>query len=234
MFIGFGTVLNITTVVVGASLGLVIGQRLSPTVRRTVTAALGLVTLLIAADSIIGPQVDTLVVLGSLVLGGLVGALVGIETWLERLGHVMRVRFSRGTEESRFVEGFVTSSLVFCVGPLTILGSINEGMGLGNDQLVLKSSLDAFASLAFAASLGIGVLFSAFTVGIVQGSLTLVGVALGQVLSGPAIDTVTVVGGLILVGVSLRLLELGEPPVADLLPALILAPALVEIVAAVG
>ncbi|MCW2839617.1 MAG: hypothetical protein JWR55_1100 [Aeromicrobium sp.] len=243
MFVGFGTVVNVVAVVAGSGLGLLVGHRLGAGVRTTVTSALGLVTLLIAAQSAfavsdrvlsdaVGTSAPMLVVLGSLVLGGIAGSLLHVEQRIESLGGWLQARFARGDggdDRDRFVEGFVISSLVFCIGPLTILGSINEGLGNGSDQLLLKSTLDAFASLAFAASFGIGVMASAVSIAVVQGSLTVLGAALGSVLPDAHLAALTATGGLILVGVALRLLDLKTIPVADLLPALLVAPALCQL-----
>ena len=247
MFVGIGTVTNVATVVVGSGLGLLIGHRLSPHVRTTVTAALGLVTLLIAAQAAlavsdvdltraVGDSAPTLIVLGSLVVGGIVGAALRLEARVESLGGWLQGRLSPAAGQDagreRFVEGFVISSLVFCIGPLTILGSINEGLGNGTDQLMLKSTLDGFAALAFAASFGIGVMASALSVGLIQGSLTLLGAVLGSFLPDAHLAALTATGGLILVGVALRLLDLKTFAVADLLPALVIAPILCQIVVA--
>lgn len=242
MFVGFGTVTNVAAVVVGSGLGLLIGHRLSLNVRSTVTSALGLVTLLIAAQSAfavsdpalsdaLGSSAPMLVVLGSLVLGGIIGSLLRLEERIEALGGWLQRRLTRdGDGRDQFVEGFVISSLVFCIGPLAILGSINEGLGNGADQLVLKSTLDAFAALAFAASFGVGVMASAVSVGVIQGSLTLLGGALGSFLPQAHLAALTATGGLILVGVAMRLLDLKTFAVADLLPALVIAPILCQIV----
>jgi uncharacterized membrane protein YqgA involved in biofilm formation len=247
MFIGAGTATNVATVLVGSGLGVLIGHRLPARVRTTVTAALGLVTLLIAADSAsdvagkdlvdaVGTSAPTLVVLGSLVLGGIIGSLARLENRLEQFGGWMQTRLSptdAGETRERFIEGFVLSSLVFCVGPLTILGSINEGLGRGSDQLMLKSVLDGFASLAFAASFGLGVMAAALSVALIQGSLTMVGVLLGSVLPEAHLLALTATGGLVLIGVAMRLLDLKPMPVADLLPALVIAPLLTQIAVAV-
>jgi len=246
MLIGVGTLTNVLTVLVGSGLGLLIGHRLPERVRTTVTAALGLVTLLLAGQAAVavddpalrdavGSQAPLLIVLGSLAIGGILGSLMRLEDRVGDLGGWLRrrlgaLRVTGGTGDDRFVTGFVTASLVFCVGPLTILGSINEGLGRGADQLLVKSVLDGFASLAFAASLGVGVMASALSVGVVQGSLTLVGLLLGDVLPDAHLAAITSVGGLILVGVALRLLDLARFAVADLLPALLVAPLLVSVV----
>jgi len=247
MFVGFGTVTNVAAVLVGSGLGLLIGHRLSPHVRTTVTSALGLVTLLIAAQSAfavsdsalsdaVGDSAPMLIVLGSLVVGGIVGSALRLEERVEGLGGWLQGRLTTGSGgddgRDRFVEGFVISSLVFCIGPLTILGSINEGLGNGADQLLLKSTLDAFAALAFAASFGIGVMASAISVGVIQGSLTLLGALLGSFLPDAHLAALTATGGLILIGVAMRLLDLKTFAVADLLPALLIAPILCQIVIA--
>jgi len=247
MFVGFGTVTNVAAVLVGSGLGLLIGHRLSPHVRTTVTSALGLVTLLIAAQSAfavsdsalsdaVGDSAPMLIVLGSLVMGGIVGSVLRLEERVEGLGGWLQGRLTTGSGgddgRDRFVEGFVISSLVFCIGPLTILGSINEGLGNGADQLLLKSTLDAFAALAFAASFGIGVMASAISVGVIQGSLTLLGALLGSFLPDAHLAALTATGGLILIGVAMRLLDLKTFAVADLLPALLIAPILCQIVIA--
>jgi len=127
----------------------------------------------------------------------------------------------------------VVASLVFCTGPLTILGALNDGLGNGPDQILLKSVLDGFAAVAFAASFGWGVAASAVTIVAIQGGLTLAGIALGDVLPDAHVAAITAAGGLLLVGVALRLLRIREIPVADLLPALVVAPLLVILAAAV-
>jgi uncharacterized protein len=132
----------------------------------------------------------------------------------------------------RFIEGFVTASLIFCVGPLTILGSLSDGLGRGPNQLILKAVLDGFASIAFAAALGAGVMASVVAIVVVQGSFTLLGVLVGDVLPEAYIAAITATGGLLLLGVGLRLLQIKAIPVGNLLPALLVAPALVSLVAA--
>jgi uncharacterized membrane protein YqgA involved in biofilm formation len=242
---GTGTLVNVATVLAGASLGVLLGHRLPERVRDAVTDALGLVTVLIAVlsalavgdavlESEVGSSAPMLVVLGSLALGGIIGSLLRLEQRVEALGGRLQTRLSRSAgsaDRQRFIEGFVVSSLVFCTGPLTILGSLSDGLGLGADQLYLKSALDGFAAIAFAAAFGWGVAASALTVLVVQGSLTVTGVVLGDVLSDAQVAAMTAVGGLLLLGVALRLLRVREVPVADLLPSLLLAPGLVSLAA---
>lgn len=246
MIPGTGTVVNVATVLVGSAVGVLLGNRLPVRTRDVVTDALGLVTLLIAGTSAtsvldddlaayVGDSAPMLIVLGSLLVGGIAGSLLRLESRVESLGGWLQRRLAGdagSTERHRFVEGFVVASLVFCTGPLTILGSLNDGLGNGADQLFLKSALDGFAAIAFAASFGWGVAASALTVVVVQGGLTLVGLGLGDVLPAAHLAAVTATGGLLLVGVALRLLRIREIPVADLLPALLVAPLLVQLVGA--
>jgi uncharacterized protein len=243
---GIGTVVNVLTVLIGSTIGVLLGNRLPVRTRDVVTDALGLVTLLIAGTSamavldddladLVGDSAPMLIVLASLLLGGIAGSLLRLESRVESLGGWLQRRLAGGTsseERHRFIEGFVVSSLVFCTGPLTILGSLNDGLGNGADQLFLKSALDGFAAIAFAASFGWGVAASAVTVVVVQGGLTLVGLGLGDVLPDAHLAAITATGGLLLVGVALRLLRVREIPVADLLPALLVAPVLVAFVGA--
>src|SRR3954454_21262247 len=240
-------------VLVGTTVGVLVGHRLSQRTRDVVTDALGLVTLLIAASAAasiadpawaraVGDSAPMLIVLGSLVAGGILGSVLGIEQRLEGFGGWLqgrlqgRLRGSRtavaGPDRLRFIEGFVTSSLVFCVGPLTVLGSISDGLGNGADQLYLKSALDGFAAIAFAASLGWGVAASALSILVVQGSLTALGAVLGDVLSAAEVAALTTTGGQMLVGVALRLMRIRQVPVGDLLPGLVLAPAATVLVSA--
>jgi hypothetical protein len=244
--IGLGTLLNVVAIVAGAIIGTLLGDRLSTKTRNVVTDALGLMTLLVAGLSIIditkpefkdavGPGMGVLIVLGSLILGGITGSLWRLEDRFESIGRKLKKSLNKRikSQDANFVEGFVSASLLFVVGPLAILGSISDGLGKGIEQLALKSSLDFFASIAFAASLGIGVAFSALAVGIYQGLFTLLGFGLGDVLNEPQVIALTVTGGLLLVGVSFRLLKIKHLPVDDLLPALFYAPILVALVMAI-
>ncbi len=251
-FPGLGTVVNVVAVVLGASLGMLAGNRLPDRVRRVVTDCLGLVTLLVAIlsaldvtssalEETVGSGVPVLIVLGALLIGGIVGALLRIEQRLESLAGVVQGWVQRHgakgapahdhAERERFIEGWLTASLLFCVGPLTILGSLSDGLGRGIDQLVLKSALDFFAAIAFASTFGVGVLLSAVSVAVVQGGLTLLGVTLGAVVPEAHIAALTATGGLLLVGIAFRLLNVRHIPVGDLLPSLLVAPLLVSIVA---
>ncbi len=241
VFIGFGTVVNVVAVVIGSLIGLGLGDRIPARTRTTVTDVLGLFTLVVggfaaaamassALATEVGPGVGTLVVLGSLLIGALVGSWLHVEDRLEALAERVRRRFAGGESSARFVDGVVTSTLVWCVGPLTILGAINDGLGRGSEQLLVKSLLDGFAAIAFASSLGVGVLFAAVPLALIQGLLTLGGFLLGDVLPLAHIDALTATGGVILLGLGLRLLDLKQIAVGDLLPALLIAPLGVQLV----
>lgn len=236
---GLGTLINVLAILIGAALGVLLGSRLSERTNRLVTDALGLVTLVLGALNVaaiadaefvasVGSGPTLLVVLAAVLLGGLTGSLLKIEQRLERLGEMLQRRFaSKGTVDEgreRFITGFVSSSLIFTIGPLAILGAISDGLGQGIDQLVLKSTLDGFASIAFAAALGWGVAFSALPVGIWQGLVTVAAVGFGSLLGAAEISALTATGGLLLIGLSLRLLNIRQISVADLLPALLFAP----------
>ncbi len=240
---GTGTALNVATVLLGSGLGVALRGSLPERTRSVVTDGLGLVTLMIAALNVVavrdpalvravGDSANVLIVLGAMALGGVVGSLLRIEARLESLGGWLQTRLAGGGSagRGRFVEGYVVASLLFCVGPLTILGSLSDGLGRGIDQLALKSTLDGFASIAFAAAYGWGVAASALTVLVVQGGLTVLAVLLGGLLPAAPLAAVTATGGLLLVGVALRLLAVKPVPVGDLLPALLVAPALVALV----
>ena len=158
----------------------------------------------------------------ALLVGGIVGSVLDLEDKVEKFGEYLRRKFK--SKEGSFVEGFLDASLLFAIGPLAILGSISDGMGAGIDQLVLKSTLDGFASIAFASSLGWGVAASAIPVGLYQGTWTLIGLLLGNILSDYQVDVMTITGGLLLLGIGMRLLKFKLIPVGNLLPALFLAP----------
>ncbi len=234
MFAGIGTLINIITIISGASLGVLVGNRMGTKTRTLLTDVLGMVTLLGAGSALIPLWSDRyvsslpegwslLVVLGSLLIGGLVGSFFKLEDRLDNLGENLRVRF-KASSDSPFVEGFVSASLLFAIGPLAILGSISDGMGNGIDQLILKSTLDFFAAMAFATSLGWGVAVSALPVGIYQGVWTVIGLGLGEILDGYQIDAMTIVGGIMLICIAFRLLNIKQVAVGNLLPALAIAP----------
>src|SRR5215203_5890952 len=224
--IGIGTAINVVAVLVGAGVGTLVGARLSEGMRETAMHAIGLVTLLVGIQSFLRFD-NPLVPLVSVILGLVVGELLGIDERLKRFGDALERRVSKGG--SPVSRAFVTTSLLFCVGPLTVIGSLQDGLSGDYGLLALKSALDFIASLTFASVLGWGVLLSAGTVLFVQGSLTLGAGFLDAVVTGPMISATTATGGILIFGLGLGLLDLKEVRVANMLPALLFAPLLVTV-----
>lgn len=226
-----GTLINAATVLAGTAIGSLVGGRMPERVRETVMDGLGLVTILIGVYQGLAafrPPLTELpgdsfpvVLVGSVLVGGIFGELVGIEKGLNRLGEVLRKRFGAG--QSRFTEGFVVASLVFCVGPLTILGSLQDGLFGDYSLLAIKAMLDGFASLAFASALGWGVGFSVIVILVCQGGLSLAAGALEGIFDPITIASITATGGVLILAIGLRLLQVREIRVANLIPALALA-----------
>lgn len=239
MFVGLGTVTNVITVVIGSLLGLSFGHHIPERTKDLITTVLGLVTIVVGGLSVVsvrspellaavGEGFPVLVVLGSLLIGALLGSWWRIEERLENLADAIRRKFVSQDESSNFVDGFVTATLLFCIGPLSILGSFSDGLGRGIEQLLVKSALDGVAAMAFASTFGIGVMLAAVPVAVYQGSLTVIGMVAGDFLPIAAIDAMGATGGVIIMGLGIRLLQIKAIPVGDLLPALLVAPMLVQ------
>jgi uncharacterized protein len=225
-----GTFINVGTVLLGTLIGTLLGSRLPAGLQERVMAGLGLVTLVIGVDlALAWRSTNPLYVLGGVLLGGLVGEAVGIERGLEHLGARIQRAVSRG-RHSTVSEAFVTASLLFCVGPLTVVGSIQNGLTGDYQALATKAMLDGFASIAIASTLGWGVALAAGTVLVVQGALSLGAGLFQHVLTGEALDALTSAGEVLIIGISLKLLALKDVKVGNFLPALVIAPALVGLV----
>jgi uncharacterized membrane protein YqgA involved in biofilm formation len=234
-----GTWINIATVLVGGFIGLRFGQYLPERARSTVIAGLGLFTAAIGLKMFMKSQ-NEIIVLGSLLVGGLLGEWWRIEERLQGLGAFLEKRFTRqpdparpepaSSSRSRFIKGFLTASLVFCVGPMTILGSIENGLTGTYPTLLIKSVLDGFASLAFASTLGLGVLFSSLVILIYQGGLSLLAAQASALVTEPMMLEMTATGGVLLVGIAVSsLLELKPIRVGNFLPALLVGPIIVAV-----
>jgi uncharacterized protein len=226
-----GTLLNTTTVVVGALLGKAIGDRLPPRLRETAMHAIGLMTLALGMQMALGSR-NGVVVLGALMLGGLTGEALRIEDRLNALGDWVERHLERGGKlESRgnFSRGFVTTSILFCVGPMTLLGCMNDGLRGDIRLLAIKSTLDGFSALAFASALGWGVLCSAGTVLVLQSLLTFGAGVMNAWLTEPMRAELFATGGVTMLGLGLRLLDLKPIRVANFLPGLLYAPLLVAL-----
>lgn len=222
-----GTILNVVTVLIGATIGVLLGARFPEKVRQTVMAGLGIMTLIVGVSMAIPG--NALIVLFSLLIGGILGEVLDIDGKLNALGRWLEARFSRGEQAGNFTKGFVTASLVFCVGPMTILGSIQDGLVGDYRLLAIKSLLDLFAGLAFASTLGIGVAFAGVTVFIVQGGIALLSMLVGSSLGAitretPWVVQMTATGGAVIIGISLLLLDLKRIRVANFTPAILIAP----------
>ena len=249
-----GTLINIATVLVGGTLGLLFGARLPERVRKTVIAGLGLFTLAYGVSNFLQTK-NPLVVLGSLLIGALLGEWWKIEDGLQSVGKWMEARFAgrsnadagrdadpvpaasagSAAASSRFVRGFLTASLVFCVGPMTILGSIQDGLKGDYSLLAIKAVLDGFGALAFASTLGAGVLFSVLVILFFQGGISLLAAQLSAIITPAMMAEMTAAGGVLLIGIAISsLLEIKPIRVGNFLPALAAAPLIVAILALLG
>lgn len=239
---GIGTVTNVLTIVGGTLLGLIVGRYISERIRLTVEQAVGMTTLVLGiataakTDNIVFPLV-------SVVLGGIIGESFRIEDRFESLGNWVRrkvevksqsgwmSRTSLTTLHPRFVEGFVTATLLFSIGPMSILGSIDDGLGRGAQILIVKAALDGLVSVLFAATMGWGVAISAIIVGIYQGLMTLGASGLDAILTDRMVHEMSATGGIMILGIALRFMEVKPIRVGSLLPGLFVAPVLVALFA---
>lgn len=238
-----GTFLNIATVLIGGMIGLLFGARIPDKLKSTVIAGMGLFTAAMGIQMFLNTE-NPLIVLGSLLIGSLLGEWWRIEDGLQNLGKYLEGRFSKPDvdDSNKFVRGFLTASLLFCVGPMTILGSIYDGLNISGDYylLTVKSVLDGFAAMALASSLGIGVLFSAIIVFLFQGGISFLAMQLGTVMTiamndpgqlafiNSMINELTATGGITLIALAVSsLLEMKKIRVGSFLPALLVAPLIV-------
>ena len=216
-----GTLVNTATVIIGSTIGLTIGPRLPARLKTTLMKSLGLATVVIGLNMALADRRGLLTAIGCLLLGGVLGELLDIEQRLNRLGDWLKQRLRIGADH--FTEGFVTATLLYLTGAMTLVGSIRDGAVGDHSILFIKALLDGVASIALASSLGIGVLFSALSVLLVQGGITLLASQL-LFLSEPAVlNAVNTTGGILILGIGINLLELGHVPVGNLLPALFCA-----------
>jgi uncharacterized membrane protein YqgA involved in biofilm formation len=221
-----GTFINVGAVLAGGSAGLFLHRALPQRFQRIVLQGLGLITLLLGLQMAL-KTANIFIILGSLLIGALLGECCRLQDHLDALGRWLEAKFKRG-DDNRFTEGFVTTSLLFCVGPMALLGSIQDGVSGDYKTLAIKSFMDGFAAMVFAAELGWGVLFSAVSVLVYQGGITLAAAPLQRVLTAAMINEMTAVGGLMIVGIALMLLEIKRLPLANFLPALAIAPLLAK------
>jgi uncharacterized membrane protein YqgA involved in biofilm formation len=228
---GLGTIINTATVLVGGSVGYFIGHRIKDSIRTIVVQVIGLATLVMGISNVMDTQ-NLVFPLVGMVLGAIIGELLRIEDRLESLGEVLRKRFAKGSgDESTFVQGFVTATLLFCVGPMTILGAIEDASGKTPQLYIIKGTLDGFMSVIFGAIHGVGVLFSAVSVFVVQGTLTLFGTQLDSLLNDRMRIELFATGGIAVMAIGLNLLDIKKIRLGSLLPGLIVTPLLVQLFA---
>ena len=243
---GLGTIINLVTVTAGGLVGVYAGHRFPERMRRTVMQGLGLATIAIAVvglEPLFDPDEGlrrAVIMIAAITVGAAVGEALRLEDRLESAGERLRRRFAPGDEEatdgvathSRFVEGFVVASTVFCAGPMTLLGAIEDGLGVSVRLLAIKSTLDGIAAIGFASVYGWGVLASLITIAVLQGAVTALAVVIDPVVTGEVVAQLGAVGGVLILGIALRLLELKEVRVISLAPALVLGPAAAGVIEA--
>jgi uncharacterized membrane protein YqgA involved in biofilm formation len=230
---GLGTLINTVTVICGGGLGLIIGHRIPERMRVTVVQVIGLVTVALGLSDVMKTHNIVFPLVG-MVIGGLIGELIRIEERLVKVGEFLKAKFASDGTDNRFVTGFVTASLLFCVGPLTILGAIEDASGKTPQLYIIKGSLDGFMTVIFTALYGVGAIFSAVSVFVVQGSLTLFGTRLDLLLDDRMRTELFAAGGLAVMAIGLNLLEIKKIRLGSLLPGLVVTPILVWIFATPG
>jgi len=236
-----GTLINVATILIGGTLGLLFGARVPERLKGTIISGMGLFTAAIGMQMFLQTK-NSLVVLGALLIGALLGEWWKIEDRLQSVGQVLEARFAKGGADASgevtsniFVRGFLTASLLFCVGPMAILGSIQDGLTGNYNLLAVKSVLDGFASLAFASTLGVGVMFSSLMILVYQGGISLLAAQLNAIVTQSMMNELTATGGVILMGLAISsLLEIKKIRAGNFLPALLIAPLIVWILSLLG
>ena len=218
-----GTIVNTLTIVVGSLLGVLLRKGLPERLRNVVMQGLGLCVILIGLRVAIKTENEMIVIL-SVVLGGVLGALIGIEKGLDAFGARVQARFQKMGGGSDIGKGFVTATLIFCVGSMAIVGSMDAGLRGDYATLLAKSVLDGVTSLILASTLGIGVILSAVAVFVYQGAITLLSQLIAPLFTDRVILEMSAVGGLLIMGIGINMLREKHLPVGDLLPAIFLPP----------
>jgi uncharacterized membrane protein YqgA involved in biofilm formation len=224
-----GTILNIATILIGGVIGLSFGAHISDKLKETIIAGMGLFLGAMGLQMFLKTE-NSLIVLGALLIGTLLGEWWRIEDRLHQLGKFLEQRFSKEQDDgsNKFVRGFLTASLLFCVGPVAILGSIQDGLSGDYSLLVVKSVLDGFASIAFASTLGVGVMFSALMILVYQGGISLLAGQLDAIVTTSMMNELTALGGVLLLGLAIsNLLKIKTIRVGNMLPGLVIAPLIV-------
>ena len=227
-----GTIINVAAIIIGSLIGILFGARLSDKLKSTIVSGMGIFVVAMGIQMFLKTE-NSLIVLGAILIGALLGEWWRIEDGLHKLGEFLESKFSREEEDdsNRFIRGFMTASLLFCIGPVAILGSIQDGLTGNYNLLVVKSVLDGFASIAFASTLGIGVAFSSLIILVYQGAISLLATQLDAIVTASMMNELTATGGILLAGVGIsNLLEIKKIRVGNMLPALLAAPLIVWVV----
>jgi len=221
-----GTLINTAAVLLGSLVGLGLRRGLPERIRRIAFQGVGLVTLFMGVQMAL--QTSNLVVLFlSILLGAIIGGIIDVQSRLEKFGDFLKAK--SGSKDERFTEGVLTAFLIFCVGPMTIIGSVQDGLSGDSSVLIAKSILDGFVSISLASTLGVGVLFSAVPLFIFQGAITLLAAYLGTFFTESLIKELSAVGGILLLGLGIKMLEIRDIDVANLLPSLIIVPLIISL-----
>ena len=215
----FGTLLNASTVIIGSIIGLIVRSRLPKRITDTAFQGVGLFTIILGIMMAIKTN-NLLIMIFSVVLGSIIGELIDIDKWINIFGEWLKNKFK--SKNQRFSEGLITAFLLYCMGSMTILGAIEEGLGGLPNLLVAKSILDGFSSIVLAATLGIGVLFSFIPLLIYQGGLTLLASNVQNFLTEIIINEITAVGGILLLGLGITLLNIKKIKVINMMPSMVI------------
>jgi uncharacterized protein len=228
--VGLGTLINTATVLIGGTVGIAMGDKIPDRVRLIVVQVIGMVTIGLGLSDLLKTHNMVFPLLG-MVFGAVIGEVLRIEDRLEGIGEIIRKRFAKRQDPGPFISGFVTATLLFCIGPLTILGAIQDASGETPQLYIIKGTLDGFMSVIFGAIHGVGVLFSAVSVFVVQGTLTLFGTQLDSLLNDRMRIELFATGGLAVMAIGLNLLDIKKIRLGSLLPGLIMTPVLVQLFA---
>lgn len=228
-----GTLINFGAIIIGGLIGMILGGRISERIKNSIISGLGIFTLLYSISLFIKTN-NSLIVLGSILIGVLIGEWLHIQEGVEKMGVWLEARFSKSdelSERNKFIRGFLTTTLVFCIGPMAIMGALEDGISGNIQTLVIKSVMDGFAALAFASTLGVGVVFSSVMVLVYQGAISLLATQIQGVMTEAMILELTATGGVVLAGIAIsNLLELRKIRTASFIPALLIAPIIVYII----
>ncbi|MHA1974732.1 MAG: DUF554 domain-containing protein [Candidatus Hodarchaeales archaeon] len=221
-----GTIINIITIIIGSFFGLTLGRFYTEKMKNITIKSLGLITVIIGIQMCINSErslgsIEFLLLIFAMVLGSITGVILDIEANLEKFAEWIKTKTKSRIKETKFVEGFVIASIIFETGPLAILGSIQDGLTQDLTLLLIKSTLDGIMALALSASFGIGVVFSIITVFIYQGSITMIAIVFGAGLSNAILAMISIVGGVLIVGLGIRILEIQDLPIGNMIPAII-------------